>query len=221
MNRREFLTLAISALGASAFKLKAKGNQGSVIFTSANPGEALKRLKRELGNFKLVPADEETRRILSIAGEAGSGKRALVFARKLETPVETSVTFVNNGNIKDPRRKYSGFYSYLRRERKGQYLITIVFEGPSRGTSRAVVEINGRRAAEIDLRKDGKYSFKGHSGPMVLEVKDGRIAAIESSCEKKICVKTGFISSPHEKIVCIPNRIVVSIEGSNLDGVSF
>ena len=89
------------------------------------------------------------------------------------------------------------------------------------GGNRAVVEINGRRIAEINLKKDGKYRYKGHKGDMVFEVKNGKIAAIESSCDKKICVHTGFISSPHEKIVCIPNRVVVSIEGSSLDGISF
>ena len=221
MNRREFLALAIGALGASAFKIKGKNARGSLIFTSSNPAEALKRLAHEEGGIKYIPADEETRRLLRLSGPWGRGKGALVFVRELDAPVPANITYTGPGGIKDPRRKYKKTYAFLSREGKGKYLVTVVFESRSKGPARAVVEINGRRAKEIDLKEDGIYRIEGAQGEMVLEVKGGRIRAAESSCEKKICVHTGFISSPHEKIVCIPNRVVISIEGSGLDGISF
>ncbi len=221
MTRREFFALAASVLGVSAFKLKAQGTRGSMIFTSANPAEALKRLIRQLGSIKLVPADKETRRLLSISGNQGFGKRAIVFARELKAPVETDFTVVEAGKIRDPRKKYSKFYSYLRKERKGKYLVSLVFENIRFGSSKAVVELGGRRIAEFSLKKDGEYRIRGYQGDMLINVKGGRVAVAESSCQKKICVKTGYISSPHEKIVCVPNRVVVSIEGKGLDGVSF
>ncbi len=221
MKRREFLALAIGALGASAFKLRGKGLKGSIIFTSSNPKEALRRLSQEMGGLQLIPADEETRRLLRISGSWGSGTRALVFLRELSQEVETSITYTGERGIEDPRRKYSKTYSFLRREGKGRYLVTLVFEKPSSGKPRAVVEVGGRRAMEIDLSQDGLYKVEGRQGRMTLEVNRGRIRAVESSCEKKICVKTGFISSPQERIICVPNGVVVSIEGSGLDGVSF
>ncbi len=221
MKRREFLALAIGALGASAFKLKGKGLKGSIIFTSSNPKEALKRLSKEMGGLRLIPADEETRRLLALSGSWGSGTRALVFLRELPQEVETSITYTGERGIEDPRKRYSRTYSFLRREGRGRYLVTLVFERASSGKARAVVEVEGRRAMEIDLSRDGQYEVMGREGKMTLEVSRGKIRAVESSCKKKICVKTGFISSPHEKIVCIPNRVIVSIEGSGLDGVSF
>ncbi len=221
MKRREFIALAIGALGASAFKLKGKNLKGSIIFTSSNPREALRRLSREMGGLELVPADEETRRLLGISGTWGQGTRALVFLRELSREVETSITYTGEKGIEDPRKKYAGVYSFLRREGKGRYLVTLVFEKPSSGKPRAVVEIGGRRAMEIDLAKDGLYRVKGRQGGMTLEVSRGKIRAVESSCEKKICVNTGFISSPQERIICVPNGVVVSIEGSGLDAVSF
>ncbi len=221
MNRREFLALAIGALGASAFKIKGKEARGSIILTSSNPAEAIKRLSKELGGLSLLPADEETRRLLRVSGPWGTGKRALVFVRELKEPAETSITYTGPEGIKDPRKKYARTYAFLRREKKGRYLVTIVFERKGSGPARAVVEIAGKRAKEIDLSRDGTYRIKGAQGEMVLEVSRGRIRAVESSCEKKICIKTGYISSPQEKIICIPNRVVVSVEGSGLDGISF
>ncbi len=52
-------------------------------------------------------------------------------------------------------------------------------------------------------------------------VKDGAIAISSAECPDQVCVKTGAISREGESIVCVPNKIVITIEGASLvDAIS-
>jgi len=44
-------------------------------------------------------------------------------------------------------------------------------------------------------------------------VHNGSIAFLESDCPDQICVNTGFIGTPGQSAACLPNRIVLAIEG--------
>lgn len=87
----------------------------------------------------------------------------------------------------------------------------------------AVVFHNGDRIALLPLEKDGVYPFDEYG--VTVEVKSGKVRISESDCHDKICEKTGFISSPMQTIVCLPNRISVRLigdkanTGSNIDVV--
>ncbi len=45
-----------------------------------------------------------------------------------------------------------------------------------------------------------------------LRMKDGTVDMIEADCPDQICVKQTPISQNGESIICLPNRVVVSIE---------
>lgn len=91
--------------------------------------------------------------------------------------------------------------------------LTVVFRGFSSksgsGSSNAAVFHNGEQIAMLPLEKDGVYPFDEYF--ITIEVKDGRVRISDSDCPDKICEKTGFISSPLQTIVCLPNRISVRI----------
>ena len=58
-------------------------------------------------------------------------------------------------------------------------------------------------------------------GVATIEVKDGavRLAPTDSYyCPERICLRTGWIKQPGEAIICVPNKLVVRIEGLE-DGV--
>lgn len=74
---------------------------------------------------------------------------------------------------------------------------------------------DGERIALLPLDKDGIYPFDEYG--VTVEVKDGRVRISEADCPDKICEKTGFISSPLQTIVCLPNRISVRILNSDTD----
>jgi hypothetical protein len=49
---------------------------------------------------------------------------------------------------------------------------------------------------------------------MTLEVKGGRIRVLESDCPHHVCVNTGWIGRTGSIIACVPNRVVVRVDGS-------
>ena len=59
----------------------------------------------------------------------------------------------------------------------------------------------------IDLNEDGVHQ--------VIKAEKGRIRFLESDCPHKICVKTGWLTKPGDKAVCLPSRVVITIVGDN------
>lgn len=47
----------------------------------------------------------------------------------------------------------------------------------------------------------------------VVSVERGRICVSEASCPDHICMKTGWISDGAVPIVCLPNELVIKVEG--------
>ena len=68
-------------------------------------------------------------------------------------------------------------------------------------------------AADPDSPASGQYDYYN-----VVEIRDGTVSVTEASCKNQVCVKHSAISKTGESIVCLPNRLVVSIEGNGGDG---
>ncbi|MDR0992109.1 MAG: NusG domain II-containing protein [Ruminococcus sp.] len=49
---------------------------------------------------------------------------------------------------------------------------------------------------------------------MVFEIKNGGIAVIKSDCPDGDCVKSGFITHTGSAAVCVPNKVTVTLSGS-------
>lgn len=47
----------------------------------------------------------------------------------------------------------------------------------------------------------------------VVTIKGGEVSVTEASCKNQVCVKHSSISQSGESVVCLPNRLVVRIEG--------
>jgi hypothetical protein len=67
---------------------------------------------------------------------------------------------------------------------------------------------------EFPLRSDETLSAGGPLGETVVEIKNGRTRIISSPCENKICISMGAIDSAGHFVACLPNRVIVTIEGS-------
>lgn len=50
--------------------------------------------------------------------------------------------------------------------------------------------------------------------PLTIQAEHGRIRILESSCPGQDCVHTGWASKAGQQIICLPNRLVISLEGS-------
>ena len=72
------------------------------------------------------------------------------------------------------------------------------------------VSVNGDTVATYDLSYDGRYSING--GTNVLVIEDGYAFIEYADCPDGTCIRTGKICSVGERIVCLPNKVMVEIE---------
>lgn len=88
------------------------------------------------------------------------------------------------------------------------------------GGTVAVITVDGEEYDRIDLSKvtesydiqiDTQY---GHN---TIHVEPGRISVTEADCPDGICVAQGAIDKGGVPIVCMPHRLVVKIEGGDID----
>lgn len=89
------------------------------------------------------------------------------------------------------------------------------------GTRIAVVKQNDRVIRRIDLDKVGQPETIILEGDYrnVVEVQKGRIRFLESSCPDLICVNMGWLDEVNEMAVCLPNKAIIKIEGTDAGGV--
>ena len=77
------------------------------------------------------------------------------------------------------------------------------------------VEVDGQVVAEYSLFIDGIYELNGGTNTLVIE---GGVAYLSySSCPDHVCQNTGKIKYVGETIVCLPNRVTVTITGDAKD----
>lgn len=77
----------------------------------------------------------------------------------------------------------------------------------------AVVKVNGEEYARLPLKHDTELLIHGDGGTNLLIIKDGKAYISEASCPDLICVKTGY-ADELKSIVCLPNKVTVSIESN-------
>ncbi|MGI6585170.1 MAG: NusG domain II-containing protein [Gracilibacteraceae bacterium] len=106
----------------------------------------------------------------------------------------------------------------------------LIINNPDRtsGERQIVIETNGDLYKVVAMeegmeRQEIHIEFK--NGKYINIVIDENGAYVRDVvCPDKVCQKTGLISKAGQSIVCLPNRVVVYIEGkdeSEIDGISF
>lgn len=93
------------------------------------------------------------------------------------------------------------------------------------GGASAAIYQDGKLLQTIDLSKvEKQYTFtvEGPAGSNTVEVERGRIRILCADCPDQICVQQGWLSGGAVPIVCLPNRLVIQIEGGQdgIDGVA-
>lgn len=72
------------------------------------------------------------------------------------------------------------------------------------------------------LDKDAVLEFQGEKGKSVLEIKNGTIRFVESTCYDSTCIKMGEAGENKAKyLACLPNMVIVTISGNskkNIEG---
>ena len=82
-----------------------------------------------------------------------------------------------------------------------------------------VVRVDGVETERHALTDDGTYPLNG--GSNILVIAEGKAWISEADCPDLICVKHAKIHYTGQTIVCLPNRLTVTVEGGESDGVDF
>ena len=66
---------------------------------------------------------------------------------------------------------------------------------------------------QLNLSENKELTVIGPVGKTCIQIKDKKVRVTHSDCPQKICEKTGWINKTDEFIVCVPNKVVISING--------
>lgn len=75
------------------------------------------------------------------------------------------------------------------------------------------IYVDNELVATLPLNEDCEFDIDGINGSHnLLVVKNGKVYMKEADCPDKICIQTGIVTELTQTIVCLPNRVVVTIE---------
>lgn len=76
-----------------------------------------------------------------------------------------------------------------------------------------VVKVAGKQVTAFSVNKNTKYMIHGvNGGTNELIIEDGQVWLEEASCPDKLCVHQGKIKYSGESIICLPNKVSVTIQ---------
>ncbi|MDZ7374770.1 MAG: NusG domain II-containing protein [candidate division KSB1 bacterium] len=78
-------------------------------------------------------------------------------------------------------------------------------------SSEAVVTLDGRPVYVLSLAQNARVTLDAPLGPVVIEVREGKVRVVESSCPDKFCVASRPVTPLGGVIVCAPNRLVIHV----------
>ncbi len=82
-----------------------------------------------------------------------------------------------------------------------------------------VIEVDAKRVARFPLTTDYVAHVEGPLGTTEVEIKKGRARIVRSPCKLKVCIKSGYIQYADRLSACLPNKVVVRIEGESQRGL--
>ena len=81
-----------------------------------------------------------------------------------------------------------------------------------KGAGCVTVKVAGEITGVYSLAEDQEIPLNG--GTNILKIKNGRADMIEADCPDKLCVNQKAISKNGESIICLPNKVVVTVDSS-------
>lgn len=87
-----------------------------------------------------------------------------------------------------------------------------------------VIMVNNEEYATIALKNQQEVivrEVEGVNGKTIIEIRDQGVRVTSSACPDKLCVHWGRINKPGEMLVCLPNRVVVTITSEEYQDIDF
>jgi len=87
-------------------------------------------------------------------------------------------------------------------------------------TSYARIYLHGELRETVNLSEvtePYRMTFQANGSLNIVEVEYSRIRILESNCPSGACVRQGWISGGLIPIVCLPHRLVITLEGDDIN----
>ena len=81
----------------------------------------------------------------------------------------------------------------------------------------AVVTVDGKEYGRYSLLEDREVTIESDDGTNLLVIKDGYADILEASCPDGLCERQRRISKTGESLVCLPNKVTVTVEGNEAE----
>lgn len=84
----------------------------------------------------------------------------------------------------------------------------------------AIISVDNREVERVPLGEGEalrRFTVRGTRGNLLVEVDGKYIRVVEAECPDKVCIGMGRKSRPGEVIVCMPNRVIISVEEETRD----
>lgn len=98
-------------------------------------------------------------------------------------------------------------------------VLYLVINGGKTPGAYAVVRVDGVLTARYPLSENGSFGLNGGTNTLVIE--DGFAWLSYADCPDKLCMKQGKIHYEGQCLTCLPNKLTVTVEGGEDDGIDF
>ena len=93
-------------------------------------------------------------------------------------------------------------------------LMFFVYRTGSAG-ERIEIKVAGELYATYSLAEDRTVTVEQDEGKKnIIRIEGGEVTMASSTCKNQVCVDHAAVSRGGESIICLPNRVIVSIIGS-------
>jgi hypothetical protein len=85
------------------------------------------------------------------------------------------------------------------------------------------ISVSDKQTTTYSIKKDQKIKIAGDIGESIIEIDDGKVRFSSSPCSAKICILSGWHQHSGDHIVCLPNKLSVSLlsQEDRFDGINF
>lgn len=102
--------------------------------------------------------------------------------------------------------------------------VTIIFITSKHGNY-VTIEQNGTITTVLQIDKNQKYNIYNENNEIenTILIENGQVSMIYANCPDKICEKHKAIKNDNESIICLPNKVIVTVTNdleNEVDGVA-
>ncbi len=74
------------------------------------------------------------------------------------------------------------------------------------------IRVSGELTGRYDITADRDITVEAFHGEVnTVQIRGGQVRMVSASCPNRLCVRHNAVSRPGEQIVCLPNRVTLTL----------